>query len=277
MALMTSHFDQAVIRATFADWRTVRTRRVLQLVFEIPLEQQQFALSILGAPMPDRETWAAIALLAEPVGQPEKPKDLARSMAARTRYQQADVMERARQRAGMLPKDQKFRAWLRVTSEDDAAAYIRRACKIASRRDIASNPDAHERFLRVETDFMMFTGQLPEDRSGIDNDEPFGLRPIADEPASPAGAEDAAEAETIPHRSPPTASAAPSLAQKPESPTKWELTASALLEDFRVATDRKRFRVTRGPEIHAVHESAPRVWGKLIDAMSEIERDSGEA
>ena len=76
----------------------------------------------------------------------------------------------------------------------------------------------------------------------------------------------------------PTAPAAPfSLAQKSESPTKWELRASAILEDFRAISNDKRklFRVTRGPEIHAVHESAPRVWGKLLDAMSEIERDSG--
>ena len=53
----------AAIRATFSDWRTVRTRRALQLIFEVPLEQQAAVLAILGAPLPEAETWCAIARL----------------------------------------------------------------------------------------------------------------------------------------------------------------------------------------------------------------------
>lgn len=132
---------------------------------------------------------------------------------------------------------------------------------------------------------------IDEETGEVGDEDALGLRPLdvspshegvdrnADEPASPAGAE-AAEAEADSPQSLPTASAAPSLAQKPESPTKWELTASAILEDFRALTDekmRKLFRVTRGPEIRAVHDSAPRVWGKLLDEMTKIERDSAEA
>jgi len=140
--------------------------------------------------------------------------------------------------------------------------------------------DEQYRLIEGQVDDLKTMARAADRPKPEPEEDALGLRPIADEPASPAEAEDAAEAETIHHRSPPTASAAPSLAQKPESPTKWELTASALLEDFRVLRDekmRKLFRVTRRPEIRAVHDSAPRVWGKLLDEMTKIERDSEEA
>ena len=51
----------AIILATYANWRTIPSRKVLQLVFEIPIEQQQSALTILGAPSVDTAQWYAIA------------------------------------------------------------------------------------------------------------------------------------------------------------------------------------------------------------------------
>ena len=55
--------DQAVIQATFSDWRTVKGRKQLQLIFEVPLERQAEVLNMLGAPMPEAEIWCAIARL----------------------------------------------------------------------------------------------------------------------------------------------------------------------------------------------------------------------
>jgi hypothetical protein len=51
------------IKATFADWRTVKSRKMLQLIFEVPLETQAEVLTTLGAPMPDRDIWVALARL----------------------------------------------------------------------------------------------------------------------------------------------------------------------------------------------------------------------
>lgn len=51
----------AAILATFADWRTVKGRKVLQLVFEVPLEDQAKVLSHLGPPMPMADIWCGIA------------------------------------------------------------------------------------------------------------------------------------------------------------------------------------------------------------------------
>lgn len=55
--------DSAIL-ATFADWRTVKGRKVLQLIFEVPLEEQAKVLSHLGAPMPMAHIWCGIARVA---------------------------------------------------------------------------------------------------------------------------------------------------------------------------------------------------------------------
>jgi hypothetical protein len=65
--------NDAAILATFADWRTVKGRKVLQLVFEVPLEDQAKVLSHLGPPMPMAEIWCGIARIEkEPVARKGK-------------------------------------------------------------------------------------------------------------------------------------------------------------------------------------------------------------
>lgn len=57
---MTEH---RIIQADYANWRTVAGRKVLQLVFEVPIEQTADVLKKLGVPMPGESRWCAIALL----------------------------------------------------------------------------------------------------------------------------------------------------------------------------------------------------------------------
>jgi hypothetical protein len=159
---------------------------------------------------------------------------------------------------------------LSKAQRDHLASEVDNLSSIAA----AADREAEERARERSNGHKSFQS-VDEETGEVEEEDALGLRPLA-EPASAEGAE-AAEAETVHQQSLPTVSAAPSLAQKPESPTKWELTASEILEDFRIATDRKMFRVKRGPEIRAVHDNAPRVWGKLLDAMSVIELDSEEA
>lgn len=73
----------AAFKATFSDWRTVKGRKQLQLIFEVPLEQQEQVLTMLGAPSPSDPAWCGIALLdkkalqgsSEPVSKPVPTKD----------------------------------------------------------------------------------------------------------------------------------------------------------------------------------------------------------
>jgi hypothetical protein len=55
--------DLRGIEADFATWRPVQGRKVLQLVFEVPLENTQHVLDMLGIPQPGESKWCAIALL----------------------------------------------------------------------------------------------------------------------------------------------------------------------------------------------------------------------
>ena len=62
------------IRAAFSDFKTIKTRKVAQLIFEVPIEQSMDALNSLGGvPQFDSEQWVGIApITAE--AKPEKPK-----------------------------------------------------------------------------------------------------------------------------------------------------------------------------------------------------------
>ena len=113
-----------VLRARYADWRPVKGRKVLQLIFEVPLEQQEEALTMLGAPLPDRDMWAAIARLEEGA---TIPRPAAGKLA---------------QRAGILCSEGAFRRFMRATTEDEAAAQLRQHCGVASRREFDTDPRA---------------------------------------------------------------------------------------------------------------------------------------
>jgi hypothetical protein len=54
----------AIFRACYSDWRLIRTRKCVQLVFEVPLEESNKAYEALGGmPNPGEEAWVAIARL----------------------------------------------------------------------------------------------------------------------------------------------------------------------------------------------------------------------
>lgn len=69
------------ITARYADWRPVKGRKVLQLVLEVPLEQQGEVLRMLGAPLPDRDLWVAVAVLSEGKNESYKGGKLAQQAA----------------------------------------------------------------------------------------------------------------------------------------------------------------------------------------------------
>ena len=145
----------------------VKTRKVLTLCFEVPLEQQADVLTILGAPMPDKEIWCGIARLNETSApQPD------RSVAGKERYLLSDERERAVTRAAMLPNDPQFRQWLRDRrgwkaihfTVGDAADEIRHLCAINSRRELLTNDKAYEAFLALETEYGIASGKIAEPR-----------------------------------------------------------------------------------------------------------------
>lgn len=57
--------DHAAIRATFTNIRNIQGRKVVQLIFEIPVEQAGRVYDSLGWPDATESKWCAIALLNE--------------------------------------------------------------------------------------------------------------------------------------------------------------------------------------------------------------------
>lgn len=140
------------VRATFSDFRTVKGRKVAQLVMEIPIEQANAALQALGGvPQPDQSQWVGIAPLTREAA--EKPA------------------QRLSQKAALLCKDEGFRDFLAAATRsgplhDDAttAVALRRFLEIASRADLDTNPEAAESFNRLITDFDLWRGRIGETR-----------------------------------------------------------------------------------------------------------------
>jgi hypothetical protein len=181
----------AAIRATFAQYAMVKTRGVLVLHMEVPLEAQAEVFAALGYPLPGNEVWVGIArLVVAPDAGVWTAEELAESNAkaeklsayfnspsanaqrAKAAYALASPGEQAVTRAALLAKDARFQEWVSlwrdegtVGDEIEAVQFIRDRCFYgASRTLIADDPDCLAKFLALEVDYKIHIGALPEPR-----------------------------------------------------------------------------------------------------------------
>ncbi len=126
------------IKARYADWKPVKGRKVLQIVLEVPLEQQGETLSLLGAPMPDRDLWVAVALLAE--GRNENFRG-----------------GKNAQRAGILCNEGGFQRFIGAHNPDEAADLLRQRCGVESRIHLDHDEDAAREFRSLVTEYENWT------------------------------------------------------------------------------------------------------------------------
>lgn len=144
------------IKATFADWRTVKGRKQLQLIFEVPLEQQQSVLTMLGAPNPSDPSWCGIALLDLKPEVEVVPDTSERS----SQHNSADTTKAGdrkgwsdlppAQQAGIRCNEKAFWKFLAeyeeggppIESTEDAANYVRLICGVKSRAQLTTESRA---------------------------------------------------------------------------------------------------------------------------------------
>ncbi len=127
----------AAIQATYADYRRVKGRKVLQIILEVPLEQAQQVHDTFGEPMPDGSTWVAVALLNKAVAGERKGGKLA-------------------QKAGILCNEGGFQKYIGARNAEHAAEIVRKHCAIQSRADLDHDVDAARRFNRLTTDYELW-------------------------------------------------------------------------------------------------------------------------
>jgi hypothetical protein len=170
-------------RAEFVEIQQVKTRSVYKIVLEIPAEQADAALAVLGGvPKPGAQVWVAVARLVQPDGARSAnseesevavlprpaPSDLDEMVRMNQETGQYDQPahnpldktqgERIRTRAVMLCKDRKFQEWIcgadpEEDMENEATYALKRETGIQSRAELATNPEARKRFLLLEAQY----------------------------------------------------------------------------------------------------------------------------
>lgn len=136
--------EPAAIKGTFADFKIIRTRKLVQIIVELPIEQADEALRVLGGlPRPDQDQWLALARL-NGVAKPEpKPKE----------KQKWDDLKLSMQ-AGIRCEEKAFWTFLGAECPEDAANVVRSRCGIRSRSGLNDNHEAAERWRQLDRSYQ---------------------------------------------------------------------------------------------------------------------------
>ncbi len=103
-------------------------------------------------------------MLERSLAHEEKAKDLSRPFTGKERYANSSEMEQARTRSAFLAKDPRFQMWSDTRDEEEAKWFIRRACRVPSRSNIATDPAAYRAFIGMEAQYAEETGLVTERR-----------------------------------------------------------------------------------------------------------------
>ncbi len=158
--------EPRVVQADFANWRPVAGRKVLQLVFEVPIEQTELVMTMLGVPMPGESKWCAIALLEK--GAPKERKGivpqetpfLEKVTKDRRPFASLPLSQQAALRCNDMgqfydflmernPQLSDFVSW-------DAAQEVRDICGVSSRSELDTNDLAAAKWRKLEADFQAY-------------------------------------------------------------------------------------------------------------------------
>jgi hypothetical protein len=139
-------------QATYSDFKLVRTRKVVQIVLEVPVEQSNAVLDVLGGmPDPAKESWVAVARLQQP--QPDRqprPAGERRDWRDLPPQQQAGIRCDEPAFVSFL-KEQYANEWHEAT---DAADCVRLICGVNSRADLATNNKARVIWHQLDGHFV---------------------------------------------------------------------------------------------------------------------------
>jgi hypothetical protein len=135
---------QTAFKATYSDWKLVKTRQVVQIVFEVPLAEADSAYELLGGmPAPASERWFGIAALATEHARPQPVPDKPPA-GAKQKKDWRDVPPS--QQAGIRCDEAVFAAFLKESYPDEwhesqeAAECVRLICAVESRSMLNDGP-----------------------------------------------------------------------------------------------------------------------------------------
>jgi hypothetical protein len=149
----------AAFRAEFSDWKLIRTRKVVQIVLEVPVELSGEAYEVLGGmPDPSKSVWCAVARLkGGDVSEGRQAEAILGSGVSGRTHETSPAPSPAQpgrakspaQVAGYLCKLPPFWKFLReecgrhyAIDEDGAAEAVREICGVEHRSEIIHGTDA---------------------------------------------------------------------------------------------------------------------------------------
>lgn len=153
--------EAAAFRATYSDWKLIRTRKVVQIVLEVPVELAGEAYNVLGGmPNSGEEIWCAVARL-DLTGKEsaEKTQPAPKDETVRARKPVA-ADKRLTQQAGICAGDPVFQEFLyeqnNISSKDEetTAMWIRGACGVESRAEIIPGTQAAKLWDEIYGEFL---------------------------------------------------------------------------------------------------------------------------
>ena len=150
----------SAFRATYSDMKLIKTRQVVQIIFEVAQKDFDAAYDVLGGlPNPSSERWFGIAALKPEMEVMPHPvhtvqgRDNAEPQPAYNKPRPAGAKRDWRdippsQQAGMRCEEPTFAAFLKEQRADDwheaqdAAECVRLICGVGSRAELGSNQKA---------------------------------------------------------------------------------------------------------------------------------------
>ncbi len=145
------------VQADFCDLRPVKSRKVMQLIFEVPIEAADSVIASLGGfPRPDQSRWVGIVRLAPAAPKAHGDQPPAETPPLKGRWTDLKLPARA----ALLCKAPEFQKFLATDNEADAAYVLRQRCRVQSRAHIEAGHPSGDRYLKLETEYFG-TGQKP--------------------------------------------------------------------------------------------------------------------
>lgn len=157
----------AVISGTFSDLKTVKTRGVLQMVIEVPIEKGAAVVKAFGFPQPGAEIPVAVARLIAAPSASDEPKPvsevepLASPKRELTMAQKAALFVQEKDAQGRCIAARYFvynhgETWRKSprgeSLQDQADSCMKALLKISSKTELNRNPDAAAAFERISKD-----------------------------------------------------------------------------------------------------------------------------
>ena len=161
----------AAIMGTFADFQIVKTRKLVKLIIEIPIEKADEALRALGGiPMSDQERWVAIARIQ---GE-ERPKSVGERALAQSQLLCADsqfqewfhLFGTLGQERPIVVRDQFLKAWTAGARDNAIAVLLRWRLGIESRSELLTDEIACNTLAKIVLEFNRERGRAAEKRRG---------------------------------------------------------------------------------------------------------------